>query len=157
LAVTAMSGSLGVVLRPCLVVVLIAVLNNEVTTDQLFHWGLRVFALTTTVTLCVYLAWYRQWPRLPRFDRTGEAAARLRPLLPYFAVARAVLAFYRYGIETTVDENTAALVLPAVLLGMVAWDRLGAGRPDLGESARGLWAGLTSGTGESSHHIGALL
>ena len=32
LAATAMSGSLGVVLRPCLVVVLIAVLNKQVTT-----------------------------------------------------------------------------------------------------------------------------
>ena len=33
-AVTAMSGSLGVVLRPCLLVVIIAYLNREVTTDQ---------------------------------------------------------------------------------------------------------------------------
>ena len=47
LAATAMSGSLGVVLRPCLLVVIIAALNNEVTTDQLFGWGVKVFLLTT--------------------------------------------------------------------------------------------------------------
>ena len=46
LAATAMTGSLGVVLRPCLLVVLIAALNNEVTTDEMFGWGKYVFALT---------------------------------------------------------------------------------------------------------------
>ena len=46
LAATAMSGSMGVVLRPCLLVVIIAALNNEVTTDQLFGWGVKVFFLT---------------------------------------------------------------------------------------------------------------
>jgi hypothetical protein len=42
-AVTAMSGSLGVVLRPCLVVVLISILDPQVSTDELFHWGRWVF------------------------------------------------------------------------------------------------------------------
>ncbi len=49
LAATAMSGSLGVVLRPCLLVVLIAMLNKQVTTAQLYHWGLFVFFLTSTL------------------------------------------------------------------------------------------------------------
>ena len=40
LAATAMSGSLGVVLRPCLVVVLVSILNKQVTTDELFGRGL---------------------------------------------------------------------------------------------------------------------
>src|SRR5690554_7342804 len=46
LAATALSGSLGVVLRPCLLVVVIAMLNRQVTTDQLFGWGIYVFMLT---------------------------------------------------------------------------------------------------------------
>merc|ERR1712078_337958 len=45
-ASTAMSGSMGVVLNPCLMVVIIAALNRQVTTDQLFGWGLYVFALS---------------------------------------------------------------------------------------------------------------
>ena len=46
LAATAMSGSLGVVLRPCLLVVIIAALNNAVTTDEMFSSGLKVFSLS---------------------------------------------------------------------------------------------------------------
>ena len=49
LAATAMSGSMGVVLRPCLLVVIIAALNKEVTTDQLFGWGVNVFLLTAVL------------------------------------------------------------------------------------------------------------
>ena len=49
LAATAMSGSLGVVLRPCLLVVLIAALNKQVTTNGLYHWGFYVFLLTSTL------------------------------------------------------------------------------------------------------------
>jgi TRAP-type C4-dicarboxylate transport system permease large subunit len=159
LAVTAMSGSLGVVLRPCLVVVLIAVLNNNsgVTSDPLFYWGFRVFLLTTTLTLVVYSLWYREIPRLPNLAGTGEAVRRLGPLVPYAVVAIVVLLLYRGVAGTTVNENNAMYVLPVVFLAMVAWDRLGAGRADLPEQARGLWAGLTSGTSDSSHHIGALL
>jgi TRAP-type C4-dicarboxylate transport system permease large subunit len=68
-----------------------------------------------------------------------------------------VLVLYGVAFKTTVNEHTAALVLPVVLLAMVAWDRLGAGRADLPAPARGLWPALTSATGESSHHVGALL
>ena len=42
LASTAMSGSLGVVLSPCLLVVIVASLDNSVTTDELFTWGARL-------------------------------------------------------------------------------------------------------------------
>ena len=55
LAATAMSGSLGVVLRPCLVVVLIAVLNKQVTTDELFTNGFYVFFLTAFLLLLIML------------------------------------------------------------------------------------------------------
>ncbi|MGS5785088.1 TRAP transporter large permease subunit, partial [Acinetobacter baumannii] len=44
LAVSAMSGSLGVVVRPCLLVVLIAMLDSRhVTSDELFGHGIYVF------------------------------------------------------------------------------------------------------------------
>lgn len=60
LAATAMSGSLGVVLRPCLLVVVIAYLNREVTTDELFGWGIWVFALTAVLFMAVALTVNRQ-------------------------------------------------------------------------------------------------
>ena len=44
LAVSAMSGSLGVVLRPCLLVILISMLDSRhVTSDELFDHGIYVF------------------------------------------------------------------------------------------------------------------
>jgi len=42
-ATTAMSGSLGVVLNPCLLIVIIAALNKEVTTSEMYSWGFTVF------------------------------------------------------------------------------------------------------------------
>ena len=48
LAVSAMSGSLGVVLRPCLLVILISMLDSRhVTSDELFDHGIYVFWLCT--------------------------------------------------------------------------------------------------------------
>ena len=49
------SGSLGVVLRPCLVVVLVAILNKQVTTDELFSRGFQVFVLTASLYLVAML------------------------------------------------------------------------------------------------------
>ena len=45
-AATAMTGSSGVVLRPCLLIVIIAAFNKEVVTDQLYGWGFWIFLLT---------------------------------------------------------------------------------------------------------------
>ena len=65
---TAMSGSLGVVLRPCLVVVLIAVLNHEVTTEQLFQSGKWVFSLTAIVLFITIGFLHLQASRRPRSE-----------------------------------------------------------------------------------------
>jgi len=124
LAATAMSGSLGVVLRPCLVVVLIAVLNKQVTTDDLFGKGLLVFGLTAALFLLAMLllgrgAWRPASPAqaLPASLRASGA------LVPHLVVAGAVLLFYRLVLHTRVNEHTAAYVVPAVLLAVVLADR----------------------------------
>ena len=49
LASTALSGSLGVVLNPCLLVVIVASLNKQVTTGDLFGAGRWVFLLTAVL------------------------------------------------------------------------------------------------------------
>src|SRR5699024_7270921 len=46
LATTAMSCSMGVVLRPCLLVLLIAMLSRDVTSSNLYTSGLKVFFFT---------------------------------------------------------------------------------------------------------------
>jgi TRAP-type C4-dicarboxylate transport system permease large subunit len=55
LAATAMSGSLGVVLSPCLLIVVIAALNKEVTTSLCIAKVLKVFLLASTMFLIVSL------------------------------------------------------------------------------------------------------
>ena len=51
IATTAMAGSMGVVLRPCLLVVIVASLNKQVTTDELFTWGIKVYLLSAFLFL----------------------------------------------------------------------------------------------------------
>jgi len=151
LAATAMSGSLGVVLRPCLVVVLVAVLNKQVTTDELFHHGLWVFALTAALSLVAFLLWNRDPIALSPPRTAARLSARaLLPLAPYGGLALLVIVVAAVVFKTPVNEHTAPLVLPVVMIALLAYDRLTT-------PARDVLGALTSATGEATHHVGALL
>ncbi len=159
LAATAMSGSLGVVLRPCLVVVLVAVLNKQVTTDELFAQGMWVFILTAVLLLAAFL-WRNPQPlRIePQENAQANFGIALRALTPY--VGWIIAGWLAYGmlLDMWVNEQTAALILPGLLLILVVWERLRV-RPNLPEEAdqRPLMRTLVDATVESSTHIGALL
>ena len=163
LAATAMSGSLGVVLAPCLVVVLIATLNNDVTTAELFGGGLWVFGLTALLALIAFLVRNDQPFRLPEDlgGAAGDVGRALWALVPFVAIGAAVMLIFAYVFGTDVSEHTAMLVLPAVLLAIVTYDRAFA--PDRIEAVPlprprdGLWRPVIDATAESSDHIGALL
>ncbi|MEO0603912.1 MAG: TRAP transporter large permease subunit, partial [Myxococcota bacterium] len=161
LAATAMSGSLGVVLRPCLVVVLIAVLNNKVTTDELFGWGVAVFALTAVLSLVAFAWWNKEPVKLAPLGEAGPAAARaFRPLLPYVGLVVGVGFVYYVLFKMTVNEHTAPVILPALMLVLLVYDRLAHApeQDDWQERIRtSVWPSLRSSTSESSHHVGALL
>jgi len=163
LATTAMSGSLGVVLRPCLVVVLIAVLNKQVTTDQLFAQGHKVFLLTAALYLGAMLIYSRgRISFAPPHEAAPKSLRALGPLVPYLLIGAVILVFYRFAFDTGLNERTAPYVLPVLLVPLVAWDRL---RPptDATEQAfvashgRGLFTALVEATETCSHHVGALL
>jgi TRAP-type C4-dicarboxylate transport system permease large subunit len=131
------------------VVVLIAALNKQVTTDELFGNGLLVFILTATLFLAAMLWRNREPLRMaPVTQAVPEMLRAVRPLLPVLGVGVAVIAFYRLVLGTRVNEHTAALVLPAVLLALVLFHRWGSGK---------LWTSLKTATSESSNHVGALL
>ena len=152
---TAMSGSLGVVLQPCLVVVLIAALNKEVTTDQLFDKGLWVFALTAVVFLVAVLLLNRQPLRFrPPGEALPESLAALRGLVPHLLIGGGVLAAYYFLLDTPLNEQTAPQLLPVVLLAVLLYE-FTALRALKGEQTMGY--ALTRATSESSEHIGALL
>ncbi|MCA9567172.1 MAG: TRAP transporter large permease subunit [Myxococcales bacterium] len=147
LAATAMSGSLGVVLRPCLVVVLVAVLNKSVTTDALFGWGRWVFALTAGLFLIAMLVRNDQPFERPDVGAATRASGEaLRGLLPHALIGVGVLLAYRWLLGTPVTEHTAAWVLPGILLALALF-----------EHGRGLLHEVGEATHEAAEHIGALL
>jgi TRAP-type C4-dicarboxylate transport system permease large subunit len=125
LAATAMSGSLGVVLRPCLLIVVIAAMNKEVTTDLLYAKGLYVFAISSTLFLIVSLFLAEQKFRIASPAIALPATARaLVPISPYILITIAVIGFYQFGLDTKMDEFTAPMIMPFILLALVAFDKL---------------------------------
>ena len=162
LAATAMSGSLGVVLRPCLLVVLIAALNKEVTTAQLFQWGFWVFLLTSTLFFVV-----SQLHRVRRvqIERASVAIPGMIrncvPVVPYIMIIALVVLAYRVLLNTPLNEFTAPVIMPIIMLVLVVFDKLR--RPTATSNERrserrsGLEESVRHATNETTGHIGALI
>ncbi len=125
LAATAMSGSLGVVLAPCLLIVVIAAMNKEVQTALLYEKGLYVFALSSTLFLLVSLIFSKQRFRLaPLSVALPQSLRALKPVIPYGVVMVVVVLFYQYLLDTKLDEFTAPMILPFIMLAIVAFDKI---------------------------------
>ena len=134
LAATAMSGSLGVVLSPSLLVVAIAALNRQVTTSQLFYWGGFVFALTSTT---FFIA--SQIHRHNRHERAHVASPRvavpamlreLKVVIPYVLVIAAIALFYSHVLDTPFNEISAPSILPIMMLLVLVFDKAMATRQE---------------------------
>ncbi len=125
LATAAMSGSLGVVLRPCLLIVVVASLNKEVTTDLLYHYGLYVFLITSTMFLLVSLFFAEQKFRIASpAEALPRSAKALLSVIPYVIVFLLVWMFYKYALNTNMNEFTAPVMMPIILLIMVLYEKL---------------------------------
>lgn len=161
LAATAMTGSAGVVLKPCLLVVLIAALNKEVVTDQLFAWGAKTF-LTTILMFCLfaYLT-RREKMRIAKISVAWpDFVLALQPLLPYAVIIIIINFIYIFLLNAYLDEFSAPVILPVMVLGLLIYEKL------YGRSARSshalqkkqsLESAIRKATSEASIHIGALL
>ena len=134
LAATAMSGSLGVVLSPSLLVVAIAALNRQVTTSQLFYWGGFVFALTSTM---FFIA--SQLHRHNRQERAHVASPRVavpamlrevKVVVPYVLVIAAIALFYSHVLDTPFNEISAPSILPIMMLLVLVFDKKMAARQE---------------------------
>ena len=126
LAVSAMSGSLGVVLRPCLLVILISMLDSRhVTSDELFDHGIYVFWLTAFIFLGVSLFLAEDKFRInsPKIAVPGMLRAFV-PVIPYIVIVFAVVGFYKFGLDTQMDEFTAPVILPIMLLAFILFDKI---------------------------------
>jgi TRAP-type C4-dicarboxylate transport system permease large subunit len=177
LAATAMSGSMGVVLRPCLLVVIIAALNKEVTTDQLFGWGLNVFLLTAVIFAAIAMLTKQGTMNIEKIAVAWpETKKALWKLVPYAILIGLTLAFYSVFLNAHLDEFSAPFILPVMLLVVLIYERMGQekmGREQMNidhienrleESWQDLKNGndsiektLREATTETTGHIGALL
>ena len=161
LAATAMTGSAGVVLRPCLLVVLIAALNKEVVTDQLFSWGLKTFMTTAMVFFVFALITKREKIHVAPVQEAFKPFLRtLIPLLPYVLIALLIFLAYFFLLNVTMDEFSAPVILPVVILGLLAYEKLFVkivlvASPE--KQSHKFEYTIRMASSESSVHIGALL
>tara|TARA_R110001592_G_scaffold42654_4_gene138505 strand:- start:17805 stop:19835 length:2031 start_codon:yes stop_codon:yes gene_type:complete len=123
LAVTAMTGSSGVVLRPCLLVVGIAILNKEVLSDELFFWGSRVFMLTLVV-FCFFVLLTKQSPlKLPSFSESFRPSLnQAKALIPYAAILFVFMALFGFFLNSYLDEFSAPILLPIIMIAIVLYE-----------------------------------
>lgn len=166
-ASTAMSGSMGVVLNPCLMVVVIASLNKQVTTTQLYDMGGYVFLLTAALFAALVLITRRNpLSHAPAREALPATIKALGPLLPYAIIAAIIIVFYNVVVNQHFNEFSAATILPVVMLFLLLYDAWMSKRearqsnPNLSKqevAQHGFWRRTTLATSESSAHIGALL
>jgi TRAP-type C4-dicarboxylate transport system permease large subunit len=153
LAATAMSGSLGVVLNPCLLIVIIASLNKQVTTDQLYGWGLKVFCLTAFLFLVICILQRdrsQPWMGADRKQASSETMLAFKSLLKPLFFSIGLLVFYWLALDTYLDEHSAPIVLPIILVLLLWITRHKEGQPTVKKA-------IVEATAESGPHIGALL
>ena len=168
LAATAMSGSLGVVLSPCLLVVIIASLNKRVTTDELYGWGVAVFALSALLFSIVAL--YHRDKSVPMLgvplrEAVPQIKTALGKLISPVLTAAVVLVAYWLILDTTVDEHSAPMVLPVLLIILLWREKQGSvsnpqhdqEQTEANGQTSSLRGRLGSATDEAGPHIGALL
>lgn len=185
LAATAMSGSLGVVLRPCLLIVVVASLNKEVTTDLLYHYGIYVFLLSSTLFLLISLFFAESKFRIAAPSVAAPVSGRaVLAVIPYVIIFLITWAFYKYALSTDLNEFTAPVMMPVILLMVVLFDKLRhepaplppvghwdaalsvnttghappvEERPEAPERQLGFWKSMHISTSETVGHIGALV
>lgn len=164
LAATAMSGSLGVVLRPCLLVVVIAYLNRAVTTDELFGWGVWVFLLTACLFMIVTLTVNRQskFELAPVREALPAMGRQLLPLIPYALVIVGVVLFYRLALDVSMDEFSAPRVLPVIMLGILVYEAISRRlkkrhNAEPAAEHKSIETSMRGATNDTTSEIGALL
>jgi TRAP-type C4-dicarboxylate transport system permease large subunit len=177
LAATAMSGSMGVVLRPCLLVVIISALNKEVTTDELFGWGLNVFLLTAVLFAAVAMLTKQGTLSIEKASVAWpETKKALWKLVPYGILIALTLAFYAIFLNAYLDEFSAPFILPVMLLVVLIYERMSQAKvgrekmdidhienrlensgKDLKSGSYSIKKTLLEATTETTGHIGALL
>ena len=169
MASAAMSGSLGVVLRPCLLVVIVAYLN-PVSSDALFGWGRWVFLLTAGLfALVAFLTRQGPWTLKKVPDAGAKTLIALKGLGLFVGLFVVVILGYLGVLEVGLDQHSAPMILPVILVLMLVLDRVLHKRGQTATGQAGDTAAATptaapkvrlqleAATSEAAVHIGALL
>src|SRR5690554_3870927 len=157
LATTAMSGSLGVVLNPCLLIVVIAALNKEVTTTEMYGWGFWVFIMSATLFSFIVCKTEGNWKPRPAPGAFRAGVRQLGALVPYALTAAAVILAIWVVLGLKFNEYSAPLILPLVMLAVVMLDA-GKASQETGQSrTQAFFDRSSSAASDSAVHIGALL
>jgi TRAP-type C4-dicarboxylate transport system permease large subunit len=157
LATTAMSGSLGVVLNPCLLIVVIAALNKEVTTSEMYGWGFWVFILSASLFSFIVCKTEGNWKPKPAPGAFRLALKQLLPLVPYALTAAAVIFAIWVVLGLKFNEYSAPMILPLVMLALVVLDS-GRESKELSVSRmQTFFERSSNAASDSAVHIGALL
>ena len=161
LAATAMTGSSGVVLQPCLLVVAIAMLNKEVVTDDLFGWGIKVFLLTITIFFIITMITKKDPIKVARpSEAMAPTIEAFKKLLPYILILAGVALFYALLLNAYLDQFSAPIILPVLVFSIVVYERTLDKHPeDCNENERDntVQRALVSSIHGASVHIGAIL
>ncbi|MHA7925101.1 MAG: TRAP transporter large permease subunit [Marinobacter sp.] len=157
LATTAMSGSLGVVLNPCLLIVVVAALNKEVTTSEMYGWGFWVFMMSATLFSIVVCKTQGNWRPSPQKGAVKEALRRLGPLGPYVIGVVIVIGLIWLLLGLQFNEYSAPLILPLVMLALVFLDTKAESHQTKRSRFSLFWRRSTLAASDSAVHIGALL
>ncbi|GLQ30716.1 TRAP transporter large permease subunit [Litoribrevibacter albus] len=132
LAITAMTGSTGVVLSPSLLIVAIAFLNKEVTTNELFYWGGWVFCLT--LSLLIVITKLLPGPmHVQALNRTNNqtltepkrtpASSVIKDCIPYLLISGGIILVLQLVLGLSFNEFTAPYFLLLLMLGVVCLER----------------------------------
>lgn len=161
LAATAMSGSSGIILKPCLIVVIVAILNKEVITDDLFHWGTYVFFLTLAVFLVFALITRQDKLQVAPFSEALPASlGNARSFLPYVLVFATVALLYATVLDAYLDQFSAPIILPVIIFWLIVFERKFSKAPEIHhdpERMPGVMSACTRSMTDASIHVGALL
>jgi len=149
-----MSGSLGVVLNPCLLIVVVAALNPRGHHQRALRVGFWVFLLSACIFTFMVCSGEKEWkPRAvnKRFAMKASLHA-LKPLIPYIVLIAVVVFAFWLILGMKFNEFSAPTMLPIIMMALVWLDHSGEGSSTLGTARR-----VAVGAGESAVHVGALL
>ena len=148
-----------------MLIVLFVALNILVTTNELYGWGVSVFLLTSTIFFLISLYLREGVSEKTNLGEALRGSARaLVPVSPYIVIVVAVVQAYQYFLDTKLDEFTAPVMLPIIMLFIVIFDKMRREPKAIAvinnpaaERRVGLEGAVRFATNETIGHIGALI